>query len=190
MSDDTDRVHPETAEEWRSWLARNHTRGTGVWFVSWKRHTGRPQVPYDAAVTEALAFGWIDSKAVKLDAERSMLWYSPRRPTSGWSRPNKVRVARLLADGRMTPAGQRLVDLAQENGAWSLLDDVEDLIVPADLMQAMASVPGAIEHWESFPRSAKRGILEWIVQAKRPQTRANRVRETAVRAGRGERANQ
>lgn len=190
MSDEPDRVHPETAEEWRSWLAENHTRGTGVWLVSWKQHTGRPQVPYADAVTEALAFGWIDSKAGTLDADRSMLWYSPRRPTSGWSRSNKERVERLVAQGRMTPAGQRLVDLARANGTWSLLDDVENLVVPDDLAEAFAARPGAATHWESFPPSVRRGVLTWIVQAKRSETRANRVRETAERAAKGERANQ
>ena len=190
MDDAADRVHPETADAWRAWLAENHTRATGVWFVSWKQHTGRPIVPYDAAVTEALAFGWVDSKAVRLDDDRSMLWYSPRRPKSGWSRPNKERVARLLAEGRMAPAGQRMVDLAQESGTWSLLDDVENLIVPDALAEAFAALPEAQAHWESFPRSVRRGLLEWIVQAKRPETRANRVREIAERAAKGERANQ
>ncbi|MGV8965273.1 MAG: YdeI/OmpD-associated family protein [Cellulomonas sp.] len=190
MDDAADRVHPETADAWRAWLVENHTRTAGVWFVSWKKHTGRPVVPYDAAVTEALAFGWIDSKAATLDDARAMLWYSPRRPKSAWSRPNKERVARLLAEGRMAPAGQRMVDLAQASGTWSLLDDVENLIVPDDLAEAFDALPGAAAHWESFPRSVRRGILEWIVQAKRPETRANRVRETADRAVRGERANQ
>ncbi|WP_407344069.1 YdeI/OmpD-associated family protein [Pengzhenrongella phosphoraccumulans] len=190
MDDPSDRVHPETADAWRSWLADNHTRDVGVWVVSWKQHTGRPRVSYEDAVTEALAFGWVDSKAVTLDDDRSMLWYSPRRPKSAWSRPNKQRVERLLAEGRMTPAGQRMVDLARASGTWSLLDDVEDLIVPDDLAAAFAARPGAAAHWDAFPRSVRRGILEWIVQAKRPETRANRVRETAERAAKGERANQ
>jgi uncharacterized protein YdeI (YjbR/CyaY-like superfamily) len=184
------RVHAETRAQWRAWLSENHATATGVWLVSWRRHTGRPAVPYDEAVTEALAFGWVDSVAGKLDDDRTMLRYTPRRPRSGWARPNKRRIETLEREGLMTPAGQRVIDAAKADGSWTLLDDVEDLVVPDDLAAAFAAVPGAREKWDAFPRSAKRGILEWIVQARRPETRAKRVAETADRAGRGERANQ
>ena len=90
----------------------------------------------------------------------------------------------------MAPAGQHAIDIAKENGTWSLLDDVENLIVPPDLAEAFGANPGAAEHWASFPRSVRRAILEWIVQAKRPETRARRITETAEKAARGERANQ
>ena len=184
------RVHAETRAQWRAWLSENHATATGVWLVSWRRHTGRPAVPYDEAVTEALAFGWVDSVAGRLDDDRTMLRYTPRRPRSGWARPNKRRIETLEREGLMTPAGQRVIDAAKADGSWTLLDDVEDLVVPDDLAAALAAVPGAREKWDAFPRSAKRGILEWIVQARRPETRAKRVAETADRAGRGERANQ
>ena len=184
------RVHAETRAQWRAWLSENHATATGVWLVSWRRHTGRPAVPYDEAVTEALAFGWVDSVAGKLDDDRTMLRYTPRRPRSGWARPNKRRIETLEREGLMTPAGQRVIDAAKADGSWTLLDDVEDLVVPDDLAAAFAAVPGAREKWDAFPRSAKRGILEWIVQARRPETRAKRVAETANKAGRGERANQ
>jgi uncharacterized protein YdeI (YjbR/CyaY-like superfamily) len=185
-----EQVHATTAAAWRRWLERNHGTSTGVWLVSWKAHTGKKRIPYADAVTEALAFGWVDSLQRTLDQDRTMLWYCPRKPTSGWSRPNKLRVETLLAEGRMTPAGQRAIDVAKENGAWSLLDQVEDLVVPPDLAAAFREHPGAADVWEAFPRSAKRGILEWIVQAKKPETRAKRVHETAEKAARGERANQ
>ena len=185
-----DEVHPESIGAWRRWLERHHESSRGVWLVSWKSHTGKAAIGYEDAVTQALAYGWIDSKARTLDGDRSALWYSPRKPTSGWSRTNKVRVEKLLAEGRMTPAGQRAIDIAKENGAWSLLDDVENLIVPPDLAEAFDANRGAAEHWESFPRSVRRAILEWIVQAKRPETRGRRITETAEKAARGERANQ
>ncbi len=181
-------VHPETIQEWRSWLAEHHRRTTGVWVVQWKRQTGRPALTYDEAVTEALAWGWVDSTAGTVDAERSKLWYAPRRPTSGWSRPNKLRVERLLAEGRMQPAGQRCIDVAVQNGAWTLLDDVENLVVPSDLAEALDARPGAREHWDAFPRSPRRAMLEWLVQAKKPETRARRITEIADKAAIGERA--
>jgi uncharacterized protein YdeI (YjbR/CyaY-like superfamily) len=117
---DGDRVHPKTAQEWRAWLDENHETSSGVWLVSWKKHTGRPTVGYEEAVTEALAVGWVDSKGKRLDDDRTMLYLTRRRPTSGWSRPNKERVERLLAAGRMGPAGQAAIDAAKENGTWSL----------------------------------------------------------------------
>lgn len=185
--DDAERVQPSTAAEWRSWLDAHHDSCPGAWLVTWKKHTGRATVTYDEAVLEALAVGWVDSKAQKLDEDRSMLWFCPRRPASGWSRPNKERVERLYDEGRMAPAGQRAIDVAKDNGAWSLLDDVENLVVPDDLSDAFERHPGARATWDAFPRSVRRGTLEWIVQAKRPATRASRVAETAERTSRGER---
>ncbi len=187
-SPEPERIHPETVQEWRAWLDEHHRSRPGVWLVSWKKHTGRTTVDYDAAVTEALAVGWVDSKGARLDEERTMLWFTPRRTTSGWSRPNKERVERLYAENRMGPAGQAAIDAAVANGTWTLLDDVENLVVPADLDAELDLHPGARVAWEAFPRSAKRSMLEWIVTAKRPQTRRARVAATAEKAGRGERA--
>ena len=185
-----DLAHPTTVAQWRRWLERNHGSSTGVWLVSWKAHTGKARFSYEDAVVEAVAFGWIDSKARTIDDDRSALWFCPRKPTSGWSRTNKARVERLLAEGRMAPAGQAAIDVAKANGAWELLDAVEDLVVPPDLAAAFDQNEGSAAVWETFPRSVKRALLEWIVQAKRPETRAKRVRETAEKAARGERANQ
>lgn len=187
---DAPQVHAETREAWRDWLAAHHGMAVGAWLVSWKKATGRPAVGYDAAVEEALCVGWVDSTGRRLDDERAMLYFAPRKARSGWSRPNKERVARLSAAGLMRPAGLAVVAAAQADGSWSLLDDVENLVVPDDLRAALDAHEGAASHWEAFPRSTKRGILEWIVQAKRPATRANRVEETARLAAQNERANQ
>jgi uncharacterized protein YdeI (YjbR/CyaY-like superfamily) len=174
----------------RSWFTDNHTRSDGVWVVTWKVATGRPAPTYDEIVCECLAFGWVDSVGRALDGERTMLYVAPRKRGSGWSRPNKERLERLEADGLVTEAGRRVVEAARADGSWTLLDDVEDLVVPPDLAAALDAAPGARNAWEAFPRSARRGILEWIVQAKRPETRERRVRETAQKAAAGERANQ
>jgi uncharacterized protein YdeI (YjbR/CyaY-like superfamily) len=183
-------VHIERREEWRAWLAEHHASSVGAWLVSWKTATGRPAVGYDAAVEEALCFGWIDSLARTLDDERSMLLFTPRKPGSRWSRRNKERVARLLAAGLIEPAGAAVIEAARADGLWIALDDVENHVVPEDLAAAFAARPGAAEHWERFPRSAKRAILTWILDAKRAETRAKRVQETAAEAAEGRRANQ
>ncbi|WP_114560532.1 YdeI/OmpD-associated family protein [Desertihabitans aurantiacus] len=180
-------VHAETLAQWRDWLAEHHTRREGVWLVQWRRHTGRPRLEYEDAVCEALAWGWIDSTAGTVDVDRTRLYYAPRRPRSGWSAPNKRRVERLLAEGRMQPPGQRAIDLARENGAWTLYDDAERLVVPADLAAALGARPGAREHWDAFPPSARKVALSWLAEARREETRARRVLGVAEAAARGER---
>ena len=188
--EDAERVEVETREAWGRWLEAHHDTATGAWLVSWRKHTGKPAVGYEPSVEEALRFGWVDSKGRKLDDDRTMLWFAPRKRRSGWSRPNKERIARLEVAGRMAPAGRAAVEAAKADGSWTLLDDVEDLVVPPDLAAAFAEHPGGAEQFEAFPRSAKRGILEWIVQAKTAATREKRIAETARLAAQGERANQ
>lgn len=183
-------VHPASRAEWRRWLQRHHARDEGVWLVSGKLGSGQPRVAYDDAVEEALAFGWVDSKSNKLDAERSMLWMAPRKPGSGWSAPNKARVQKMIDAGRMAPAGLAKVQAAMADGSWSKLDAVEALVIPPDLADALAHSGEAARHFDAFPRSVKRGILEWIVQAKRESTRAQRIAETARLAALNQRANQ
>lgn len=183
-------THPRSPEAWRDWFAAHHERDDGVWLITYKKATGKPTISYDEAVDEAICFGWVDSTPRKLDAERSMRYFAPRKTGSGWSRVNKDRVARMTAAGKMTPAGQDKIDAAQADGSWSALDDVENLVVPDDLAAAFATHPPAAEYWEAFPRSAKRGILEWIETAKRAPTRAKRIDETARLAAENVRANQ
>ncbi len=182
-------LHLLERSEWRAWLSEHHQSSTGVWFVTFKRSTGKPAISYDDMVEEALCFGWIDSKGGTLDEERSMVWTSPRRAKSGWSGLNKRRVEALEAAGLMTEAGRRMVDLAKTTGTWDLLTDVENLVVPDDLAAAFERIPGSREGWDGFSRSARQGVLTWIVQAKRPETRANRIGETVRLAALGEVAN-
>jgi uncharacterized protein YdeI (YjbR/CyaY-like superfamily) len=182
--------HPLSRAEWREWLRENHGRSTGVWLVRFKKGTGKARFDFNDSVEEALCFGWADSKPNKLDEERSMLWFSPRKRKTGWSRPNKERVERLFRAGLMQPAGLAKVEEAKADGSWSLLDEVEELVVPQDLLEALAGLPPAEQNFRDFPRSARRGILEWVLQAKRPETRAARVQETARLAQMNERANQ
>ena len=185
-----DRVHAESAREWGDWLERHHDRDAGVWLVTWRPATGRAAPSYEEAVVEALRFGWIDSKGGKGDEERAELWFSPRRRGSAWARTNKRRIEQLEREGRLEPPGRAVIEAARADGSWSLLDEVEDLVVPADLAAAFAEHPGARGHWDAFPPSARRAILEWIVQARRPATRAKRIAETAREAAAGRRANQ
>ena len=190
LVEDAPRQHIETREQWRSWLDTNHSTSTGVFVVSWRSDTGREAVPYALLVEEALCFGWVDSRQVRLDNERTMLWFTPRRRGAGWARPNKERVARLIEDGRMHAAGLAVVDAARADGSWEILDSVKNLEVPPDLADAFAARPDSAENFGSFTRSVRRSILLWIATAKTAPTRARRVTEAADRAAVGEAANQ
>jgi uncharacterized protein YdeI (YjbR/CyaY-like superfamily) len=183
-------VEIKSRAQWRRWLISHHTQAEGIWLVTWKKNSGGAHVTNDEIVEEALAFGWIDSKPRALDEQRTMLWLAPRKARTGWSAPNKARIQRMTAAGRMHAAGLAKIEAAQRDGSWTKLDAVEQLSVPPDLAAALKKLPPAAKHFDAFPRSAKRGILEWIEQAKRAETRARRVEETATLARQNERANQ
>ena len=191
MSDRYARVEITSRPEWRAWLEENHSDAPGIWLVTHKKGAAPERhVPYDDVVEEALCFGWVDSLPRKLDDARSMLLVTPRKPGSSWSRVNKERVERLEAAGRIAPAGSAAIERAKRDGSWTALDDVEAGVEPDDLREALDANPDARRHWDAFPRSVKRGILEWIGTAKKPETRRKRVTETATLAAENVRANQ
>ena len=188
-SDGRPLVHAETREEWRAWLAQHHEDSGGAWLVSWKKATGRPFVPYPETVDEALCFGWVDSRPNRLNEERAMRLFTPRNPKSPWSRINKEKVARLTEQGLMAPAGNRLVEAAKANGAWTVYDEVEALVIPPDLAAALAESEAARAFFERFPDSSKKNILWWIKTARKPETRAARVSKTVELAAENRMAN-
>ena len=185
VMDDAERVEPREVGEWADWLSAHHADTRGAWLVTPRSRSGRVSVDYESAVVEALRFGWVDSTTRTLDDERAMMWFSPRNPRSGWASSNKRRVERLRAEGRMEPAGEAAIRVAQENGSWSMLDDVERLVVPADLATALEE-QGARARWDAATPSSRRMALTWLVQARRPETRARRVAQLADRAASGQ----
>jgi uncharacterized protein YdeI (YjbR/CyaY-like superfamily) len=185
-----DAIQPESRTAWHQWLQEHHDQSKGVWLVRYKRPTGKPRIEYEDAVEEALCFGWIDSTARTLDDQRSMIWFTPRKPKSGWAASNKKRVERLLAAGLLQPAGLAKVKQAKTDGSWYLLDSAENLDIPADLAAALAAYPSAKANFDAFPDSVKKTTLGWIRLAKRAETRAARVDETARLASKGIRVGQ
>lgn len=175
---------------WRKWLLENHETSTGIFLLSHLKGTSTPSVRYDESVEEALCFGWIDSQKRKLDKQRSILLYTPRKLKSNWSALNKTRIDKLTNEGLMLPAGLAKVEWAKQNGTWDALNDVSEGIVPPDLMDTFEQYPPAFEHWEKFSKSIRKGILEWILNAKTPETRAKRILETATLAAQNVKANQ
>jgi uncharacterized protein YdeI (YjbR/CyaY-like superfamily) len=174
----------------RAWLEEHHTNETSLWLVIFKKDSGVPSITYDEGVDEALCFGWIDSSISKRDEASFYQYFARRKPKSNWSRVNKEKVARLTEQGLMRPAGQAMIDLAKHTGTWTALDDVENIVIPSDLQAALELIPRAHEYFMAFPRSAKRGILEWLMNAKTEATRSKRIAEIVSQAEQNERANQ
>jgi uncharacterized protein YdeI (YjbR/CyaY-like superfamily) len=186
--DDAPQAHADDRATWRAWLEANHASTSGAWLVTWRPRSGRIGLDYEAAIEEALCFGWVDSTAGRVDDDRGKLYFAPRKPRSGWAATNKVRVERLIAAGRMAPAGLAAIERAKANGAWEVLDSVERLEVPDDLRAALEASPPAAVNFAAFSPSARKGLLAWVAFAMRPETRAARVRQVAEAAARNKRA--
>ena len=186
--ENAEKIEVKSRKELRNWLKENYTRTTGVWLVTYKKASSY-YLAYQDIVQECLCFGWIDSLPRRLDEARTMLYISPRKQGSNWSKVNKDYVANLQAMGLIQPAGLEKIDRAKQDGSWSFLDDVEALILPEDLKLAFEDNAIALSNWEKFPRSAKRGILEWIKNAKKPATRNKRITETINEAAQNIKAN-
>jgi uncharacterized protein YdeI (YjbR/CyaY-like superfamily) len=167
--------------ELRAWLELNHGSSPGVNLAIGKKGGHATALTYDDAVEEALCFGWIDSTARRLDDDRYTVLFTPRKRGGTWARTNKVRVERLIAEGRMTPAGIAVIEAAKADGSWTVLEDAEDLVVPEDLADALERA-GARERFDALTVSARQMTLYWISTAKRDSTRAKRVSETASAA--------
>jgi uncharacterized protein YdeI (YjbR/CyaY-like superfamily) len=170
-------VQPRSRTAWRGWLEKHHATSSGVWLVFAKKHTGLPSLSYDDAVEEALCFGWIDSLVKSLDDRFHMQMFTPRKAKSVWSAANRARVARLVKDGLMTPAGLALVALAKKTGRWDALAHVESLTVPPELQSAIEANAKAKRNWPTYSPSARKGFLYALNNAKRPETRQRRIRE-------------
>ena len=157
--------HAETRAQWRAWLEANHNSVPGVWLCSWRASADKPVCPYPDAVEEAICFGWIDSTVNVLDEQRTLQLMTPRRPKSGWTRLNRRRAADMESAGLMTDAGRRAIEVAQENGWWTISDTVEDLVEPDDLAAALDAQPGCAGSLERV--SAKRAQGDALVGGQR-----------------------
>ena len=178
-------VCPTNRQHWREWLQEHHDTKQAIWLIYHKKKSATPNLTWSEAVDEALCFGWIDSRAKPIDDETYRQFFSRRKPRSVWSKVNKEKVQRLIDDGRMALAGLRVINLAKQNGSWTLLDEADALIVPPDLAAALQNSPTADHYFQHLSRSDKRTILQWLVAAKRVATRQSRIAELIERADQG-----
>ncbi len=180
-------LHPESVQQWHDWLADHHDTSGGVWFVFWRKESGRERLDYDEVVREALCWGWVDGHTRTLDEDRRSMWFTRRGRNSAWAASNKARVADLLAAGRMQPAGQAVIDEAKRRGLWNLLDDAEAVIESRELAAALDADPAARANWDAFPPSARKSGLAQIAFAKQPATKTKRIATIVEKAARNER---
>jgi len=189
MSNYEPQTTASSRSEWRNWLEKHHESYSFVWLEIFKKDSGTPSVTYKEAVDEALCFGWIDSKPNKKDSKSYYQFFAKRNTKSNWSKVNKEKVEIHIAQGLMTSAGMKMIELAKENGTWNFLNQVETLELPIDLEQLFSQNTKALENWNTFSKSSRRGILEWIANAKTPQTRVKRIQETVELASQNLKAN-
>lgn len=182
MQEEVPVFYPASVAAWREWLVKNHLSAQAVWVVFYNKSASKPSISWSEAVDVALCYGWIDSKKIKIDSETSHQFFSRRKPKSTWSKINKDKVARLLEQGLMAPAGLAAVETARQNGSWTVLDGVEALEVPEDLEAALRAKPGAADYFHGLSRSVRKAMLQWLVLSRRPETRQKRIDEIAALA--------
>ena len=190
MKEAVDIFYPKASAAWRKWLEKNHQKKEAVWLVFHKKASGLKSLTWSEAVDEALCFGWIDSKKIKIDETTSHQYFSRRNPKSAWSRINKDKVAALTKAGRMTAAGLEAVTIAKRNGCWSLLNKVDRLEIPKDLEEAFRLWKGSKTYFIGLSKSTRKAMLQWIILAKREATRKKRVEAIAELAARETRPKQ
>ena len=182
------RIHVTTRSQWRRWLAENHDREPdGIWLVFQKKKSGKPSLEYEESVQEALCFGWIDSIIKKIDDDRYCRKFTPRKDDSQWSNTNKKRVEKLIKGGKMTEFGLAKVEAAKRSGRWQKDPrPVINMEVPPELSEALARKKKAKEFFEKLAPTYQKQFIGWIVTAKRPETRAKRIRESLALLAKGE----
>lgn len=184
--DSFEKYYAKDRKAWRKWLEKNHKACPGIWLIYYKKDSGKTRVPYADAVEEALCFGWIDTTSRPGDEHHYMQLFMPRKPKSGWSKLNKERVEKLIAEGQMTPAGMEKIEMAKENGTWSKLDHVEAFVVPPDLEKALKANKKAKKFFDGLNSpSPKKYVLYWLNTAKLEATRAKRIAEFIEAANEG-----
>jgi len=163
--------------EWRAWLEENHQQFKGVYLIFYKVASKEESMRWEEAVQVALCFGWIDATVKSLGNGKRQQYFCPRNPKSVWSALNKKYITQLLADNLMTPSGMASINIAKENGSWTSLDAVEQLIIPKELQTQFDNNKTAFTNYQNFAPSYRKGYLSWLNQGKREATREKRISE-------------
>ena len=184
MQEEVPVFYAASVSAWRKWLEENHRTEQSVWLVFYNKSATKKSITWSESVDVALCFGWIDSKKVKIDEHTSHQFFSKRKPKSTWSKINKDKVVKLIDQGLMTKAGLDAIEIAKQNGSWTILDEVEALLIPDDLEEAFRHKQGSKEYFLSLSKSVRKAMLQWLVLAKQPETRQKRINEIVEHAAR------
>ena len=172
-------MHVTTRSEWRKWFVQNHDKSSGIWLIFYKKHTGKSTLEYDAAVEEALCFGWIDSIIKKIDEEKYARKFTPRKRDSHWSKLNRKRVEKVIREGRMTAHGLVKIEAAKKSGLWDENERPEiNVQMPEELDDALAQNIKAKGYFDQLAPSYQKHFMLWILTAKRKDTKERRVEES------------
>lgn len=180
-----EQVEITSANQLRVWLEVNYMQEASIWVVTYKKHVGDKYVSTSEILDEILSFGWIDGIRRKLDDDRTMQLLSPRK-TQYWEKSYKDRATRLIADGKMHPAGLQAIEDSKANGLWNFMDDVDALVLPDDLILALDAHSPAVKNFDMMAPSYKRNVLRWIKLAKTTKTRNKRIEKTALMSAKNE----
>ncbi len=183
MDMDIKALHFNNSQEWRRWLENNHDTQQEVWLEHYKKNSKKTSINLSDAVQEAICFGWIDSKLVRIDEEKFILKYTPRKKNSVWSKINKERAEKLIESGRMTEAGLSEIEEAKKHGFWaSAYTNKKRDRVPSDLKKALMEDRNAWLNFQRFANSYRNMYVGWVSGAKTEETRRKRIAEVIKRS--------
>jgi uncharacterized protein YdeI (YjbR/CyaY-like superfamily) len=172
-------LYVKNRKEWRKWLKANHNLKKEIWLIYYKKHSGKPRIPYNEAVEEALCYGWIDSTIKRVDDEIFIQKFTPRNKRSNWSELNKKRVGKMIKLGRMAKPGIDKVIAAKENGNWDKVEAATafQFEMPTEFEKLLSSNKKAATFFENLSPSYKKQYISWIASARKIETREKRVAE-------------
>ncbi|MCG8409978.1 MAG: YdeI/OmpD-associated family protein [Bacteroidales bacterium] len=182
MDSNIENFCPSDKKDWRNWLEQNHKTKEAVWLIFYKKKSNTPNLTWSEAVDEALCFGWIDGVKKTMDSDRYVQYFTKRKSNSNWSKVNKDKIQKMIELGLVTESGLKSIEIAKQNGSWTLLDAVENLEIPEDLEQEFKRYPESKNYFMSLSKSVRKGMLGWVVLAKRPETKAKRIAEIVENA--------
>ena len=183
MNSEYKTLYVKNRNEWRSWLEKNHNSENEIWLIYYKKNSGKPRIPYDDAVEEALCYGWIDSLVKSIDDEKYMQKYTPRKKNSVWSELNVKRCEKMIKEGQMTMAGLKLIELAKESGNWQkAYEPKKSFEMPDSLKIALKKDKTVWNNFNNFAPSYKNNYIAWVVSAKREETKVKRIQEVVKRS--------
>jgi uncharacterized protein YdeI (YjbR/CyaY-like superfamily) len=176
-------LHFTKRKEWREWLSKNHSTAKEAWLVFYKKPSGKPRIPYNNAVEDALCFGWIDGKLKRINDDYYIQRFTPRRRNSIWSELNISRVRKMINEGLMKKPGLDAFQVYLDNPSLLAVRNMEVPDIPDDLLNKLKGSKQALQNFQNFPVSTRRIYLQWINAAKREETRSRRISKIMELAG-------